>query len=113
MIGSKWDVSGYDPNERGQDGNEQREVVHRSRRSGEGERRLWHISIDHLPDAGVLPVERTRSGEFSWAEMRVVDQFELFMTALNLDVLSTHAAVSGHIHATASIKSWWTPSRSF
>lgn len=30
----------------------------------------WHISIDHLRDAGVLPLDRVRSGEFSWSEMR-------------------------------------------
>jgi chloramphenicol 3-O phosphotransferase len=31
---------------------------------------FWHISIDHLRDAGVLPLERIRRGEFPWAEMR-------------------------------------------
>jgi chloramphenicol 3-O phosphotransferase len=31
---------------------------------------FWHISIDHLRDAGVLPLDRIRSGEFNWAEMR-------------------------------------------
>ena len=31
---------------------------------------FWHISIDHLRDAGVLPLERVRRGEFAWAEMR-------------------------------------------
>lgn len=31
---------------------------------------FWHISIDHLRDAGVLPLGRIRSGEFNWAEMR-------------------------------------------
>jgi chloramphenicol 3-O phosphotransferase len=30
----------------------------------------WHISIDHLRDAGVLPLDRVRSGAFTWAEMR-------------------------------------------
>jgi chloramphenicol 3-O phosphotransferase len=30
----------------------------------------WHISIDHLRDAGVLPLDRVRSGEFTWSEMR-------------------------------------------
>ena len=30
----------------------------------------WHISIDHLRDAGVLPLDRVRSGEFKWSEMR-------------------------------------------
>ena len=31
---------------------------------------FWHFSIDHLRDAGVLPSERTRSGEFPWALQR-------------------------------------------
>ncbi|MDQ2833574.1 MAG: chloramphenicol phosphotransferase CPT family protein [Acidobacteriota bacterium] len=31
---------------------------------------FWHISIDHLRDAGVLPLDRVRSGEFEWSEMR-------------------------------------------
>ncbi|MES2749048.1 MAG: chloramphenicol phosphotransferase [Patescibacteria group bacterium] len=31
---------------------------------------FWHISIDHLRDAGVLPLERIRSGEFNWQELR-------------------------------------------
>ena len=31
---------------------------------------FWHYSIDHLRDAGVLPRERIRSGEFAWSEMR-------------------------------------------
>ncbi|KRE17997.1 chloramphenicol phosphotransferase [Bosea sp. Root381] len=31
---------------------------------------FWHISIDHLRDAGVLPTERFRTGEFSWREAR-------------------------------------------
>lgn len=31
---------------------------------------FWHYSIDHLRDAGVLPLERIRSGEFPWAGQR-------------------------------------------
>jgi len=31
---------------------------------------FWHISIDHLRDAGVLPSARIKSGEFNWREMR-------------------------------------------
>jgi len=31
---------------------------------------FWHSSIDHLRDAHVLPLERIRSGEFSWSAMR-------------------------------------------
>jgi chloramphenicol 3-O phosphotransferase len=31
---------------------------------------FWHISIDHLRDAGVLPMDRFRSGEFKWSQAR-------------------------------------------
>ena len=31
---------------------------------------FWHISIDHLRDAGVLPTRRFKSGEFRWADAR-------------------------------------------
>lgn len=31
---------------------------------------FWHYSIDHLNAAKVLPVERIRSGEFKWADVR-------------------------------------------
>lgn len=31
---------------------------------------FWHISIDHLRDAGVLPTRRFKSGEFRWADSR-------------------------------------------
>lgn len=31
---------------------------------------FWHISIDHLRDAGVLPSARIASGEFRWRDMR-------------------------------------------
>lgn len=31
---------------------------------------FWHISIDHLLAAGVLPKDRIDSGDFSWSELR-------------------------------------------
>lgn len=31
---------------------------------------FWHISIDHLRDAGVLPTARFKSGEFDWKAAR-------------------------------------------
>lgn len=31
---------------------------------------FWHISIDHLRDAGVLPTRRFKSGEFRWGDAR-------------------------------------------
>ncbi|MDK4732221.1 AAA family ATPase [Rhizobium sp. CNPSo 3490] len=34
------------------------------------EKPFWHISIDHLRDAGVLPTARFRNGDFRWADSR-------------------------------------------
>ncbi|AHG45942.1 chloramphenicol phosphotransferase [Rhizobium leguminosarum bv. trifolii CB782] len=34
------------------------------------EKPFWHISIDHLRDAGVLPTERFKNGDFRWADAR-------------------------------------------
>jgi chloramphenicol 3-O phosphotransferase len=31
---------------------------------------FWHISIDHLRDAGVLPTARFKNGDFRWADAR-------------------------------------------
>ena len=31
---------------------------------------FWHVSMDHLRDAGVLPMARIRRGEFDWKAMR-------------------------------------------
>jgi chloramphenicol 3-O phosphotransferase len=31
---------------------------------------FWHISIDHLRDSGVLPMDRIKSSEFDWRAMR-------------------------------------------
>ncbi|MDE1157939.1 MAG: chloramphenicol phosphotransferase [Neorhizobium sp.] len=34
------------------------------------EKPFWHISIDHLRDASVLPTDRFRTGDFRWGECR-------------------------------------------
>jgi len=34
------------------------------------ERPFWHVSIDHLRDHGVLPMDRFRNGDFQWWENR-------------------------------------------
>ncbi|MGO7135915.1 chloramphenicol phosphotransferase CPT family protein [Rhizobium leguminosarum] len=34
------------------------------------EKPFWHISIDHLRDAGVLPTARFRNGDFHWPDSR-------------------------------------------
>ncbi|NVD37425.1 AAA family ATPase [Ensifer sp. HO-A22] len=31
---------------------------------------FWHVSIDHLRDSGMVPMERFRRGDFSWKEYR-------------------------------------------
>lgn len=31
---------------------------------------FWHFSIDHLRDAGILPTQRIKAGEFAWEELR-------------------------------------------
>jgi len=31
---------------------------------------FWHFSIDHLSDTKVLPMQRVKSGDFSWPDMR-------------------------------------------
>jgi chloramphenicol 3-O phosphotransferase len=47
------------------------------------EKPFWHISIDHLRDSGVLPLNRFRSGEFAWAGVRdaVFDGFHASLAA--------------------------------
>lgn len=35
------------------------------------EKPFWHVSIDHLRDAGVLPTERFKSGDFRWTDARM------------------------------------------
>ncbi|MHA3913904.1 chloramphenicol phosphotransferase CPT family protein [Halovulum sp. GXIMD14793] len=42
---------------------------------------FWHISIDHLRDAGVLPSDRFKSGEFDWKAARTAF-FDGFHTSL-------------------------------
>ena len=31
---------------------------------------FWHFSIDHIREANILPMQRIRSGDFSWSSMR-------------------------------------------
>jgi chloramphenicol 3-O phosphotransferase len=42
---------------------------------------FWHVSIDHLRDAGVLPLARFRSGDFDWQAARPIF-FEGFHASL-------------------------------
>lgn len=45
------------------------------------EKPFWHITIDHLRDSGVLPLERFRTGEFNWSDNRAAF-FDGFHTSL-------------------------------
>ncbi|MFW8592767.1 chloramphenicol phosphotransferase CPT family protein [Cribrihabitans neustonicus] len=44
---------------------------------------FWHVSIDHLRDSGVLPMDRFRSGEFQWGRCRkkIFDGFHASLAA--------------------------------
>lgn len=44
---------------------------------------FWHVSIDHLRDAGVLPSSRFKSGDFDWKAARPAffDGFHLSLAA--------------------------------
>lgn len=44
---------------------------------------FWHVSIDHLRDAGVLPMERYRNGAFAWQADRaaIFDGFHRSLAA--------------------------------
>ena len=34
------------------------------------EKPFWHVSIDHLRDSGIVPMDRFRRQDFSWSEAR-------------------------------------------
>ena len=60
------------------------------------ERPFWHISIDHLRDAGVLPLERVKAGDFAWREMRV-PFFEGFHASLAAYAAAGNNLIVEHI----------------
>lgn len=31
---------------------------------------FWHVSIDHIRDSGMLPLQRFKTGDFNWSECR-------------------------------------------
>jgi chloramphenicol 3-O phosphotransferase len=61
---------------------------------------FWHISIDHLRDAGVLPMERFRSGEFHWKAARA-PFFDGFHRSLAAYAAAGNNLVIEHILDTA------------
>lgn len=52
---------------------------------------FWHVSIDHIRDAGVLPLARIRKGDFEWQAMRA-SFFEGFHRSL-----SAYAQAGNHL----------------
>lgn len=44
---------------------------------------FWHVSIDHLRESGVLPMDHFRSGDFDWVQHRkqVFDGFHASLSA--------------------------------
>lgn len=62
---------------------------------------FWHISIDHLREAGVLPMGRIRNGEFPWAELRE-GFFEGFHRSLPAYASAGNNLIVEHIVETTS-----------
>ncbi len=61
---------------------------------------FWHISIDHLIAAGVLPQPRIDTGEFSWQQMRE-PFFEGFHRCIPALALAGNNLIVEHIVETA------------
>lgn len=60
------------------------------------ERPFWHISIDHMRDAGVLPQPRYQSGEFDWRADRPAF-FDGFHASLGAYVSAGNNLILEHI----------------
>ncbi|KPF42804.1 chloramphenicol phosphotransferase CPT family protein [Rhizobium sp. AAP43] len=73
------------------------------------EKPFWHISIDHLRDAGVLPTERFKNGDFRWADARAAffDGFhgslKAYLDAGNDLILEHILDTNGWLEALASL----------
>ena len=63
---------------------------------------FWNISIDHLRDAGVLPLDRVRRGDFDWKTLRE-PFFEGFHSSLAAYALAGNNLIVEHIIET---KDW-------
>jgi chloramphenicol 3-O phosphotransferase len=57
---------------------------------------FWHVSIDHLHDAGVVPMARYRSGEFNWRDDREAF-FEGFHQSLRAYAVAGNNLIVEHI----------------
>jgi chloramphenicol 3-O phosphotransferase len=65
---------------------------------------FWHFSIDHLRDAGVLPLDRIRRGDIEWASMRETF-FEGFHRSLPAIASAGNNLIVEHIVETSA---WMT-----
>ena len=65
---------------------------------------FWHLSIDHLRESGVLPLDRVRSGDFAWSSMRSAF-FQGFHNALPAIAVAGNNLIVDHIVET---REWMT-----
>ena len=65
---------------------------------------FWHLSIDHLRECGVLPLDRVRAGDFVWKSMRPAF-FEGFHNALPAIAVAGNDLIVDHIVET---REWMT-----
>lgn len=57
---------------------------------------FWHLSIDHLRESGVLPLDRVRAGDFLWNSMRPAF-FQGFHNALPAIAVAGNNLIVDHI----------------
>jgi chloramphenicol 3-O phosphotransferase len=57
---------------------------------------FWHLSIDHLRESGVLPLDRVRAGDFIWKSMRPAF-FQGFHNALPAVATAGNNLIVDHI----------------
>lgn len=68
------------------------------------DRPFWHLSIDHFRDAGVLPLERVRAGDFRWSALRSAF-FDGFLRALPVYAHAGNNLILEHIVETEAWRS--------
>lgn len=65
---------------------------------------FWHLSIDHLRESGVLPLDRVRAGDFVWKSMRPAF-FQGFQNTLPAIAAAGNNLIVDHIVET---RAWMT-----
>src|SRR4029434_10637338 len=65
---------------------------------------FWHLSIDHLRESGVLPLDRVRTRDFAWESMRPAF-FQGFHNALPAIAAAGNNLIVDHIVET---RDWMT-----